>query len=325
VLFNHKPPFNTPTVIKVLSLLKYSDCPIYFFLTYDSTKINDAITAYYKNRNFLNSNEGKHLLDKLINIPFCLPEKSIAENITLLDKYIKNNEEDVKITINSSPSFDAMIYFNSKDINRLNQIENILNSNVNLSFYQLENYYKYIQRIENDNIGKDYKKIIIIKKIIYQKFIDLKKNFEKNYYIGLDKYEIKLLKNIIEETKYSGHCLNNSKIIKIINLYSIARFLLPNYLKTKKNKLFHLLLITENWNEIIISIYTEIKKIKMNLDLTKIKECFEDKELLFFYLNNENFKKNDELIIYLSKFEIKIIDFIDLEIYMINLDRCLIF
>ena len=30
------------------------------------------------------------LLDKLIDIPFCLPEKNILENITLLDKYIIN-------------------------------------------------------------------------------------------------------------------------------------------------------------------------------------------------------------------------------------------
>ena len=59
-----------------------------------------------------------------------------------------------------------------------------------------------------------------------------------------------------------------------------------------------------------------------NLNLIKIKECFEDKDILFFYINNEDITKNDELIIYLSKFEIKIMDFIELEIFMINLDRC---
>ena len=48
--------------------------------------------------------------------------------------------------------------------------------------------------------------------------------------------------------------LNNTQIIKIINMYSIARFLLPNYLKYKKDKLFHLLIITENWPSIIIEI-----------------------------------------------------------------------
>ena len=105
-------------------------------------------------------------------------------------------------------------------------------------------------------------------------------------------------------------------------MYTISRFLLPNYLKNKKNKLFHLLLITENWHDIIIQLYNEIKKKKNNLNLIKIKECFEDKDILFFYLNNEEITKNDELIIYLSKFEIKIMDFIELEIFMINLDRC---
>jgi hypothetical protein len=74
----------------------------------------------------------------------------------------------------------------------------------------------------------------------------------------------------------------------------------------------------------MIQIYEEVKKIKINLDSEKIKECFENKELLFFYINNEKIIKNDELIIYLTKFEIKIIDYIELENFIINLDRCLI-
>jgi hypothetical protein len=55
------------SVIKVLSLLKYSDCPIYIFICYDSIKINDAIKSYYRNKNLINTYEGKHLLDKLID------------------------------------------------------------------------------------------------------------------------------------------------------------------------------------------------------------------------------------------------------------------
>ena len=331
------------SVIKVLSLLKYSDCPIYIFLSYDSVKINDAITSYYKNKNLINSYEGKNLLNKLINIPFCLPEKSIVENITLIEKYLKENVTTIKTPIFSSKKMEEntslriddiyiksespkninVNYFNFKetDKNKLNQIELILQNNINLSFYQLENYYKYIIKMEYE---EDTKQINKLKKIIYQKFIELKKDFSENLYIGLDNEEINLIQNILEETKYSGYCLNNSQIIKIINLYAIARFLLPTYLKNKKNKLLHLLLITENWHDIMIQIYEEIKKIKINLNSEKIKECFENKELLFFYINNEKINKNDELIIYLTKFEIKIIDYIELEKFIINLDRCLI-
>ena len=50
-------------------------------------------------------------------------------------------------------------------------------------------------------------------------------------------------------------------------------------------------------------------KIRLNLTFGKIKECFENKTLLFFYINNENsFGHNDEFILYLTNFDIKIIN-----------------
>jgi len=330
------------SVIKVLSLLKYSDCPIYIFLSYDSVKIMDALTSYYKNKNLVNTYEGKNLLDKLINIPFCLPEKSIVENISLIDKYLQENPKDISNSpiliskkielenieiLSESPKLSKLSYLNMKEnnLNILNQLEKILEKQNNLTFFQLENYYRYIIKMEMDEkFIKENKKIIELKKIIYQKYIEIKKDFAENLYIGLDKEEIELLQKIIEETKHSGNYLTNYEIIKIINLYVIARFLLPNYLKNKKNKLLHLIIITENWQNIIIEIYKEIKKIKINMDQEKIKDCFETKELVFFYMNNDKFSKNDELIIYLSKFDIKIMDYIELESYLINLDRCLI-
>jgi len=315
-------------VIKALSLLKYSDCPLYIFLSYDSVKINDAIKSYYKIKHLTNAYEGKDLLDKLITIPFCLPEKNIVENITLLDKYIKASVSKSlsKRKILEIDNDQTTIYFNEKNPDentlnyaKINQIERNINNHT-LSFFHLENYYNYIIKIEKELPTEQ--KIKDIKNLVYKEFIKIKKDFTNNYYIGLDNDEIQLFQNILEETKYSGKCLNNTQIIKIINMYSIARFLLPNYLKFKKNKLFHLLIITENWSNIIIKIYLEIRKNKINLSIEQVKECFDNKELLFYYLNNDAFTKNDELIIYLSKFEIKIIDFIDLEIYIINLDRC---
>jgi hypothetical protein len=324
-------------VIKALSLLKYSDCPLYIFLSYDSVKINDAIKSYYKIKHLTTAYEGKHLLDKLITIPFCLPEKNIVENITLLDKYIKASSINVLLStptnissrMLSKNSIDdiTIIYLNEKgspknenlhDI-KMNQMERNINNHT-LTFFQLENYYKYLVKMEKE--VPNNQKIKDIKKLVYKEFVQLKKDFTNNYYIGLDTTEINLFQNILEETKYSGNCLNNTQIIKIINMYSIARFLLPNYLKYKKDKLFHLLIITENWSSIIIEIYSEIRKNKINLSIDQVKECFDNKDLLFYYLNKDLFTKNDELIIYLSKFEIKITDFIDLEIYIINLDRC---
>ena len=319
-------------VIKALSLLKYSDCPLYIFLSYDSVKINDAIKSYYKIKHLTNAYEGKHLLDKLITIPFCLPEKNIVENMTLLDKYIKaslssslsNTLSNRKLSESTPESITIYLNEKSADENtlnyaKINQIERNINNHT-LTFIQLENYYKYIIKIEKELPNEQ--RIKDIKNLVYKEFIKIKKEFTNNYYIGLDTDETQLFQNILEETKYSGKCLNNTQIIKIINMYSIARFLLPNYLKYKKNKLFHLLIITENWSNIIIEIYLEIRKSKINLSIEQVKECFDGKELLFYYLNNNDFTKNDELIIYLSKFEIKITDFIDLEIYIINLDRC---
>ena len=260
------------SVIKVLSLLKYSDCPIYIFICYDSIKINDAIKSYYKNKNLINTYEGKHLLDKLIDIPFCLPEKNILENITLLDKYIKKDEENITITEDDTTMIFLTIKKSYNNEDKLNQIEINVNKNI-LTFYQLENYYKYLTKLEKEIPNEN--KIKQIKDMIYNKFIELKKNFKNNYYTGLDNDEINLFQNILQETKYSDKSLNNSQIVKIINMYTISRYLLPNYLKNKKNKLFHLLLITENWHNIIIQLYNEIKKKKTNLNLIKIKECFE--------------------------------------------------
>ena len=86
------------TVIKALSLLKYSDCPIYIFLTYDSTKISEALKTYYKTKYSFSFYESKYILNKLINIPFCLPGRDIVENLSLIDDYIdfRNNNEIVK-------------------------------------------------------------------------------------------------------------------------------------------------------------------------------------------------------------------------------------
>ena len=67
-----------------------------------------------------------------------------------------------------------------------------------------------------------------------------------------------------------------------------------------------------------------MKRKKFNLNYTEMKEIFKDKTLLFFYLNNNIVNHhNDDLILYLTKFELYIIDFIDLEPYIFNLDRCL--
>ena len=130
--------------------------------------------------------------------------------------------------------------------------------------------------------------------------------------------------SIIENTKNSGNALTDSHVIKIINIYSISRFILPNYLKSKKLKLLHFIVVTENWLKIISKIYYEIKKIKFNLNFSQVKECFEDKELLFFYLNNIKNSENDEFILYLTKYELKVIEFIELEPFIFNLDRCLL-
>jgi hypothetical protein len=72
----------------------------------------------------------------------------------------------------------------------------------------------------------------------------------------------------------------------------------------------------------MVYLYHIIKKLKFNLTFNEIKESFQEKLILFLYLN-ENLKNNDEFILYLTKFEIKIIDFIELEPYLFNLDRCI--
>jgi len=374
--------------IKALSLLKNSDCPIYIFLTYDSIKINDAIKTYYKTKYQIENYESKNILEKLINIPFCLPGKNIIENLSLIDEYMdeeyflnlrndlikkipkeqqiyNNNIIDVDKTIenyylNKFPesnlkdkkkileeikllnSNSAIELCNITDVvniivntksdqmdDKLTQIEqNIKRSNLTLNL--LENYYQYVIKIEKDYINKT--RLNEIKNHIYIKFIHMKKDYTNNYYIGLDEEEIKTFQKIISDTKNSRTSLNNYQVKIIINIYSIARFLLPIFLQSKKQILFNLIVLTEKWQYIIIELNKEITNIKINLSPEQIKEFFEEKDLLFFFINNEyiqnkfiNFEIIEEFIFYLTNFDIKIIDFIELEPYIFNLDRCLIF
>jgi hypothetical protein len=134
--------------------------------------------------------------------------------------------------------------------------------------------------------------------------------------------EITTFQSIIENTKNSGNALTNEQVIKIMNIYSLAKFLLPNHLRHKRFILLHLIVLCENWLRIMIYLHKIIRKTKFNLTYSEIKEAFGEKQLLFFYLNDSE-TPNDELLLYLTKFEIKIIDFIDLEPYIFNLDRCL--
>ena len=363
--------------IKSLSLLKNSDCPIYIFIVYDSIKIHEAINTYYKQKYQLTKYEGKQILDKLINIPFCLPEKNIVENLSLIEDYldeeyflnlrnelmkkipalykIYNNEIiDINKTLENyySKKFPNKELPNKKNIlqqinnidiiatndsitkteeiiinlkedhndDKLMQIEqNIKNKEITLS--QLENYYNYLIKIEKDynNISR----INEIKNLIYIKFIHIKKDFTNNYYIGLDSEEIKTFQKIIEDTKGSSIIMNNYQVKKIINIYSIARFILPKFLQNKRTVLFHLIVITELWLNLIIELILAIKLAKNNLNIQQIKDCF-NKDLAIFYINNEKITKNDELMVYLSKYDIKVIDCIELEPYIFNLDRCLL-
>ena len=145
----------------------------------------------------------------------------------------------------------------------------------------------------------------------------MKKNFTKSYDMGLDDNEIKLFQLIIENTKNSEAGLTNDNVVKVINIYSISRFLLPSYLKIKKEALLHFIVLTEIWLEIMVKIYHEIKKNKFNLSYTEIKEKFQEKKLIDF-----SNKSNFEFISYLTKFKLSVLDFIDLEPYIFNLDRC---
>lgn len=391
-------------IIKALSLLKNSDCPIYIFIAYDSIKVLSAIKSYYKKKYSIVNYNSKYLLEKLINIQFCLPTKNLIENLTLIDEYLGEeyflnlrnelikkvpdeqkmykygaididktleyyytvifpnkelpnkktllNEIAVSLTplsevsINphivsvkgpsikpitilddkSSPiSIDNIQLVSLKNITTLDekllQIEQNLQRNT-FTLHQLENYYRYLIKIEKEYINKT--RINEIKNMLYIKFIHLKKDYTNNYYIGLDTDEIKIFQEIINDTNNSENTINNYQVKKIINIYSIARFLLPNFLQNKKHTLFHLIVLTEKWPLIIIQLCININKIKYNLSINKIRECFSNKEVLFFYLNNESIEKNDEFILYLTKFDIKVIDFIELEAYIFNLDRCLL-
>ena len=376
------------TVIKALSLLKNSDCPIYIFITYDSIKINDAIKTYYKTKYQINTYQSKILLEKLINIPFCLPCKNISENLTLINQYIneeyflnlpkdliKKIPEEMKIYNNGILDIDKTIenYYiykfpdgdlsNKKRIieeimscdsildtsaielsnvvnvivntkgeqtsDKLSQIELSIKRN-NLTINLLENYYQYIIKIEKDYPNKT--RLNNIKNQIYIKFIHLKKDYTNNYYISLDDTEIKTFQKIISDTKNSKTVLNNYQVKKIINIYSIARFLLPIFLQSKKQILFYLIVLTENWEDIIIELTKEINKVKINLSFEHNKVHLEEKNLLDFFINNDfiqnklnEFIKVGDFKNYLTKFDIKIIDFIELEPYIFNLDRCLIF
>jgi len=316
-------------VVKVLNLLKYSDCPIYIFLTYDSKKIYEALTNYYKIKYFINSYDSKYIMNKLINIPFCLPGREIVDNLNLLyDNEKVNKTPKLSITFEDNDKFLMMnnfvsniedtsvsIYINEKgEENNLEKLKNIV-SNIN-NLTELEKYKNYINQLKNDN------NINEIRQIINNKFSDYKNNFVRNYYAGLNSDEIKVFQSIIENTKTSGHALTNNKLIRIINIFSIARYLLPSNLNFKKFLLLHLIVITENWLKIVLQIYNDVKKIKFNLSSTELLNCFNDKMLLFYYLNNLKFHQNDEFILYLTKFEISMIDFIDLEPYIFNLDRC---
>jgi len=247
-------------VIKVLSLIKYSDCPIYVFLTYDSKKIDESLRNYYQIKYHKNITDSKYIMNKLINVPFCLPGREIINNLSL----IYDN-------MNKSPKIES-----SPRISPKKRKDTIL---------------------DNFNIDLD----------------DL--NIETPL-------EITTFQSIIENTKNSGNALTNEQVIKIINIYSLAKFLLPNNLRHKRFILLHLIVLCENWLRIMIYLYKLIRKTKFNLTYLEIKEAFGEKQLLFFYLNDSE-TPNDELLLYLTKFEIKIIDFIDLEPYIFNLDRCL--
>jgi hypothetical protein len=301
-----------------------------------------CIRDSYKTKYSFSFYESKYILNKLINIPFCLPGRDIVENLSLIDDYIdfRNNNEIIKENYNEETKFltssprpsidfgDIVINVKSKEQKELlniQQIELNLINNDNLSLFQLENYLKYLNKYEKDiediNLLNKIKKL---KENINKQFLILKKDFTSNYYIGLDQDEIRLFQDIIENTKNSGNALTDSQVIKIINIYSISRFLLPNYLKSKKIKLLHFIVVTDNWLKIMSKIYHEIKKIKFNLNFKQVRECFDDKELLFFYLNNIKNSDNDEFIIYLTKYDLKVIEFIELEPFIFNLDRCLL-
>ena len=71
-------------VIKVLSLIKYSDCPIFVFLTYDSKKIDESLRNYYQIKYHKNITDSKYIMNKLINVPFCLPGREIINNLDLI-------------------------------------------------------------------------------------------------------------------------------------------------------------------------------------------------------------------------------------------------
>ena len=321
-------------VIKVLSLIKYSDCPIYMVLTYNSVKITEAINNYYKLKYFSLST---NMVNKLVNIPFCLPGRDIVENLNLLDENLEeiqlednnllreqmNEYITIDISDNKYLSTNKKGLTNEKDTTnlKLDDIDSMITNNDDINIYQLETYYKHLSKMKDTN-NED--RIIKLRNTISEKFIEMKNNFIKSYYSGLDKVEIKLFQLIIENTKNSGIGLTNENVIKIINIYSISRFLLPPYLKIKKEILLHFIVITEIWLKIIVKIYHEMKRKKFNLNYTEMKEIFKDKTLLFFYLNNNIVNHhNDDLILYLTKFELYIIDFIDLEPYIFNLDRCL--
>lgn len=366
------------TVLKALTLLKNSDCPIYIFIAYDSVKINDAIKTYYKTKYQVSTYESRHVLDKLVNVPFCLPEKNIAENLMLIDEYldeesflnlrnelikkipsnhlIKNNKGIVDMdktfeefylfyspnkelpmnkktllneiefmTNNFQKQDNDVIYINYKSFDnqdKILQIEQHLKSN-DLTLTQLENYYTYLNKIEKETPNN--LKILEIKNLIYIKFIHIKRDYTNNYYVGLDQEEIKIFQKIIEDTKTSGHSLNNYQIRKIINIYSISRFLLPNFLQIKKHSLFHLIVLTEKWHDIIIELCLEFKKLRQNFTLEKTKECIGEKDLVFFYYKENEPNQNMQFIIYLGNFTIKGIDFVELEPYIFNFDRCLLY
>jgi hypothetical protein len=250
-------------VIKVLSLIKYSDCPIYVFLTYDSKKIDESLRNYYQIKYHKNITDSKYIMNKLINVPFCLPGREIINNLSL----IYDN-------MNKSPKIESSPRISPKK--------------------------------RKDTILDDFN-------------IDL---IETNLDSLYQSHEITTFQSIIENTKNSGNALTNEQVIKIINIYSLAKFLLPNNLRHKRFILLHLIVLCENWLRIMIYLYKLIRKTKFNLTYSEIKEAFGEKQLLFFYLNDTE-TPNDELLLYLTKFEIKIIDFIDLEPYIFNLDRCL--
>jgi len=250
-------------VIKVLSLIKYSDCPIYVFLTYDSKKIDESLRNYYQIKYHKNITDSKYIMNKLINVPFCLPGREIINNLSL----IYDN-------MNKSPKIESSPRISSKK--------------------------------RKDTILDDFN-------------IDL---IETNLDSLHQSREITTFQSIIENTKNSGNALTNEQVIKIMNIYSLAKFLLPNNIRHKRFILLHLIVLCENWLRIMIYLYKLIRKTKFNLTYSEIKEAFGEKQLLFFYLNDSE-TPNDELLLYLTKFEIKIIDFIDLEPYIFNLDRCL--